>query len=128
MNKDPMIYRYEKESRGVEYLMHIKRINELLFKGEIAAQLAEESTELAHAALKLRRTLTSSNPTPVTYDQALEMMAEELADIFVCVDALRYKLPGVKQVILLRENATMLDKAARWVQRLEERDEQEEKE
>lgn len=105
--------------------MHIKRINELIFKGEIAAQLAEECTELAHAALKLRRTLTSSNPTPVTYDQAREMIAEELADIYVCVDALRYKLPGVKQVTLLCENATMLDKAARWVQRLEERDEQE---
>ena len=40
------------------------KINEILDKTEILAQLAEESSELAQAALKLRRAIDGKNPTP----------------------------------------------------------------
>lgn len=48
---------------------------------ELLAQLAEEATELAQAALKLRRVVDGKNPTPVTYDDALENLLEEVADV-----------------------------------------------
>lgn len=41
-----------------------KKISDILPKTEILAQLAEEASELAQAALKLRRALDGTNPTP----------------------------------------------------------------
>ena len=54
--------------------------------GEPAAleQLAEEATELAKAALKLARVQRGNNPTPVTKEQALENLQEEISDVHVC--------------------------------------------
>ncbi len=43
-------------------------IKEHLPKAEILCQLAEEASELAQAALKLRRALDGTNPTPVTIE------------------------------------------------------------
>lgn len=45
----------------------ITGINTLLGCCELLAGLAEEATELAQAALKMRRTLDKSNPTPMSY-------------------------------------------------------------
>ena len=55
--------------------------------GEAAAleQLAEESTELAKASLKLARIVRAENPTPVDYDTAFRSLLEELGDVRVCV-------------------------------------------
>jgi NTP pyrophosphatase (non-canonical NTP hydrolase) len=47
-------------------------------------QLAEECTELAKAALKLARIERDENPTPVTRDEAIEALCEELCDVYVC--------------------------------------------
>ena len=41
-----------------------KKVSDILPKTEILAQLAEEASELAQAALKLRRALDGTNPTP----------------------------------------------------------------
>ena len=41
-------------------------IREILPQEELLAQLAEEASELAHAALKLRRVYDGRNYTPVT--------------------------------------------------------------
>ena len=41
-----------------------------LTEGELLCQLAEESAELAQAALKERRTFDDDNPTPVSYTDA----------------------------------------------------------
>lgn len=59
----------------------IEYIQEKLPTTELLAQLAEEATELAHAALKLRRVYDGTNPTPTTYEDALENLHEEIADV-----------------------------------------------
>lgn len=41
-----------------------KKVSDILPKTEILAQLAEEASELAQAALKMRRALDGTNPTP----------------------------------------------------------------
>lgn len=59
-------------------------MNELLKKiGEPAAleNLAEECSELSHAALKLARVLRNENPTPITEEEARHNVEKELADV-----------------------------------------------
>ena len=51
-------------------------------------QLAEESIELAMAALKMARILRNENPTPVTKDEALEALYEETTDVDICLKEL----------------------------------------
>lgn len=46
------------------------RPKDYLTRETLLCQLAEEAAELAQAALKERRTLTSDNPTPKTYQNA----------------------------------------------------------
>lgn len=64
------------------------RINDILTQGEILAQLAEESSELAHAALKLRRALEGKNPTQVGIREASDSLVEEIADVIVAENQL----------------------------------------
>lgn len=47
-------------------------------------QLAEESAELAHAALKLARIMRGENPTPVEYHDAVRNLIEEYTDVIQC--------------------------------------------
>lgn len=58
---------------------------------ERLAQLAEEATELAKAALKYRRTLDDENPTPVSKDEAFKNLVEEIDDVALCLDTLSFK-------------------------------------
>lgn len=58
-----------------------------LSKEEILCQLAEEAAELAQAALKLRRALTETNPTPYSADAATDNFLTEIADVTVAKDA-----------------------------------------
>ncbi len=46
-----------------------KKVSDILPKTEILAQLAEEASELAQAALKLRRALDGTNPTPKSVEE-----------------------------------------------------------
>ena len=52
------------------------------------AQLAEEASELAQAALKLRRALDGTNPTPKSVAECEANLMEEFADISNAVTAL----------------------------------------
>ena len=52
------------------------------------AGLGEEGSELCQAALKMRRVLTQINRTPVTFDDALDGVLEEVADVFNYMDLL----------------------------------------
>ncbi len=79
-----------------------------LAETELLAMLAEEAAELGHAALKLRRALDGSNPTPVTENQARAGLQEEIDDVFVCLMEL-----GIDWS---QEGVTK--KAARWMRRL----------
>lgn len=53
-------------------------------------QLAEESVELAHAALKLARIQMGYSPTPMTEHEARVQLREEVADVMVCETALGF--------------------------------------
>ena len=67
-------------------------IAENLSKGEILAQLAEESAELTQAALKHRRTFTEgASPTPKTEDETLDNLIEEFADVLICAEAINHQ-------------------------------------
>ena len=65
-----------------------KKVSDILPKTEILAQLAEEASELAQAALKLRRALDGTNPTPKSVAECEANLIEEIADISNTVDAL----------------------------------------
>lgn len=65
-----------------------KKVSDILPKTEILAQLAEEASELAQAALKLRRALDGTNPTPKSIAECEANLMEEFADISNAVTAL----------------------------------------
>lgn len=48
---------------------NFEKIKGRLVEAEVLAQFAEECTELAQAALKLRRALDGKNPTPNTEEE-----------------------------------------------------------
>lgn len=73
-------------------------------------QLAEESAELAKAAIKVARVVRGENRTPVTRYEAMKNVMEELADLAVVLDVL--ELEPDRQV--------MKYKLKRWVERLQE--------
>ena len=79
---------------------------------EQMAGLAEEATELAHAALKLRRVYDGTNPTPVTEREAVANLIEEVGDVLLCLEVLG--LPAVSEDYQKAMDA----KLERWVKRL----------
>lgn len=103
-----------------------KKVSDILPKTEILAQLAEEASELAQAALKLRRALDETNPTPKSVEECLENIQEEMADVFVCLtmfgksaekDGILIYDRYMEKVIKIED-----EKEARWLSRLEEKE------
>lgn len=78
---------------------------------ELLAGMAEEAAELSQAALKLRRTIDKSNPTPVSTSEASHRLNEEFADVVLCAAVLGLDREEVERFIR--------EKAARWSMRLE---------
>lgn len=93
-----------------------ERIEDILPREELLCQLAEEASELAQAALKLRRVTDGTNPTPVTYDNALGDVYEEAADVILCL-----QLCGI-DISSSIVNNTIDRKIKRWQTRLGVRD------
>ena len=94
-----------------------QRVMDYLTLEDALCQLAEEAAELAQAALKYRRALTGSNPTPVTPEEARENLLEETADVLLCLKTAGVKIndrDGDGHVI----GTTMRRKNARWIARL----------
>lgn len=81
---------------------------------ELLCQLAEEAAELGQAALKLRRTMGDQNPTPVSYDEALERLHEEIADVKLVLKCLGMDSAYDRG----RHLSIMQGKIGRWVRRL----------
>ena len=77
-------------------------------------QLAEECAELGHAALKVARILRGENPTPVSKEEALRQVDEELGDVLLSAE--------VCGIDLLHVVGTINAKAERWEARLGGRD------
>lgn len=57
---------------------------------ELLCQLAEECSELSKAALKLRRALDGTNPTPKTKEECEKDILEEAADVDMLLGYLGY--------------------------------------
>lgn len=90
---------------------------------EILCQLAEEASELSQAALKLRRAITGTNPTPVSADDAKHALNEEIVDIAVATEAWFESevggIDGVETDDIKSALGTFADvKIARWAGRL----------
>lgn len=99
--------------------MRGNKISDYLPQTEILAQLAEEASELAQAALKLRRAMDGTNPTPKSVEECRESLCEEYADVFVCMNALMendFDKFATETSILVGE------KNERWLNRLKERE------
>lgn len=89
-------------------------IQEKVPQEELLALLAEEASELAQAALKLRRVYDGTNPTPVKLGAALANLKEELADVGLIVTVLELDKYQPEIMRIQRE------KLKRWVTRLGE--------
>lgn len=81
---------------------------------EVLSQMKEEAAELIVAANKARRASDDSNPTPVSREEAEEMILEELADLSNCIVALGLDTPMNQ----LKIKGMMDQKAKRWAERV----------
>ena len=77
------------------------KIAEHLGMNEILCQLAEESSELAQAALKLRRAYDGKNPTPKTVEECINALLEESADVDLCLCLLCRLLTNMTEIDLI---------------------------
>ena len=82
----------------IEHMSYLDVVRNRLSDPELLAQLAEEAAELAQAALKMRRVIDGSNPTPVTFQEAHDNILEEICDVETCVAALLYNTPTAVKV------------------------------
>ena len=83
---------------------------------ELLCQLAEEASELAQAALKMRRVLDGRNPTPTPMSEAWANLQEEIADVLNCLQVLDISTSDQEY------QATIRQKRERWAGRLWEKE------
>ena len=95
------------------------KISDYLPQTEILAQLAEEASELSQAALKLRRAMDGTNPTPKSVEECRESLCEEYADVFVCMNAL---MENDFDKFATETSMLVGEKNERWLNRLRERE------
>lgn len=86
------------------YIRHKMPVTELL------AGLAEECSELAQAALKLRRVFDQKNPTPMSEEDAMEHLYEEIADVKLYCSQLNIPARYISEIMERKEK--------RWEERL----------
>ena len=91
----------------------IRYIRDHLSEEDILCQLAEEAAELAQAALKLRRAMTGTNPTPIDVETAQNKLSEEIADVALVLNVMK----DTDWDAILAFCARKLD---RWVERLKD--------
>lgn len=97
----------------------IDYIRSRLNDAELLAGLAEEASELSAAALKLRRAMEGSNPTPVDGEQAEAYLVCEIADVINYLAALRMVESITFDCSIYPFAAAALEeKMRRWVERL----------
>ena len=90
--------------------------------GELLAQLAEETAELAQASLYLRRSIEGKNPINVATEEAEAKLLEEIADVYVCVDMVCASLTRAGNANIIKEIFEAKQyKLSRWERRLRER-------
>jgi len=102
-----------------DFMQGIIRTAETVPETECLAQLAEEACELSQAALKLRRAMGTGNPTPISVEDAIANLEEEIADVQLCTAVLVYADTRINADNIER---VMNEKTTRWLERLKERD------
>ena len=85
-----------------------KRVKDYIPQSEILVQLAEEAAELAQAALKLRRAMDGTNPTPVSFADAYHNLIEEYSDVTLCL----------RELDMNYSPSVIEQKSKRWLKRL----------
>lgn len=101
----------------------LEKFKDKVGEAAVLEQLAEECTELAHAALKAARIIRGENPTPVTMQEAKENLLEEIADLNVCLAVLNWEGTSADELEPIAQK-----KMSRWIIRLREREEPRSKE
>ena len=86
-------------------------VREQLSPADQFGQVAEEAVELAHAAMKMQRILTGTNPTPVTEKEAMGKVMEEICDLYNALEVLKLD-------VSLKYEGIRKKKMARWVERI----------
>ena len=94
-----------------------KKVSDILPKTEILAQLAEEASELAQAALKLRRAINGENTTPRSISECEAALDEEIADVWLCIREVGFS----DDEHLIIQGEIMSEKHERWLSRLNAR-------
>lgn len=97
------------------------KISDYLPQTEILAQLAEEASELAQAALKLRRAMDGTNPTPKSVEECEENFVEEYADVLLCIHALLETEKYGLEKFVNAASCVKEKKQERWINRLKEK-------
>ena len=88
---------------------------------DILCQIAEEAAELAQAALKLRRAITQTNPTPVSDEEAVDSIIEEYADTIGAFEIWAAKCGGDGVRLVGADIGEIIDKKySRWARRIKE--------
>ena len=77
---------------------------------DILCQISEEADELAKAALKLRRAITGTNPTPVSDEEAVDSLIEEYADTIGAFEIWAAKCGGDGVQIVGADIGEIIDK------------------
>lgn len=97
----------------------LEYIRSQLPPSELLTQLAEESTELAQAALKLRRALVGVNPARVNRIDAYAALLEEISDVELSLMVCGVPRDEHEKAIV---NQIVEEKLKRWRCALEERE------
>ena len=90
----------------------LRVIRDNLSEEDIFCQLAEEAAEVSQAALKLRRAITRTNPTPIDAETAKNKLLEEIADVVITLDVM---MGDADWNVIWAFSVRKLD---RWVERL----------
>lgn len=77
----------------------------------VLIQLAEERSELSQACLKLLR--SQEGLTPVKEDVCIDNLAEELADVKICMEQIEH----MYQILQEKEGCIRAHKIQRWYTR-----------
>ena len=94
----------------------MKPIGDIIGISALLEQTAEECNELAKACLKLSHKFRNENPTPLTFDEIMDNLNEEIADISLCIEELRQAKVIDPQTI----ESIYATKEKRWYERLKE--------
>lgn len=98
----------------------ISDITKYLSATEVLAQLGEKGAELGQAALKLRRAMDGSNPTPKSVKECTDNLVEEFADMMLCVRVVCEATNTDFDDFLDDAAEIMVKKCDRWATRLED--------